>query len=152
MASVADIGRDLGEAHFRVDESKVRELATSLLDEDPIYSDEDAARAAGFGGIPVPLTASVLTAFGTEGGLIGPPLGLGMEIGRLLHGGSEWEYLRPLRVGDELSGRIVVRDVTQREGSRGGAMTLVTLETEFRDATGAAVLRRRETWIERGAA
>ncbi len=151
MASVADIGRDLGEAHFRVDESKVRELATALLDDDPVYTDEGAARAAGFDGIPVPLTASVLVAFSTPGGLIGPALDLGMEVGRLLHGGSEWDYLRPLRVGDELTGRVVVADVTQREGSRGGAMTLVVLETEFRDAAGAPVLRRRETWIERGA-
>ena len=59
MADTDDIGRDLGEARFRVDPSKVRELARSLFDDDPVYASEDAARAGGFDGIPVPLTASV---------------------------------------------------------------------------------------------
>ena len=48
MASEEDIGRDLGEARFRVDETKVMELARSLFDDDPVYRDEAAARAAGF--------------------------------------------------------------------------------------------------------
>lgn len=151
MADTSDIGRDLGEARFRVDRSKAKELARALFDDDPVYADEEAARAAGFDGIPVPLTASVLAAFEAEGGAVGYALDLGLDLGRLLHGESAWDYLRPLRIGDELSGRVVVKDVAHREGSRGGTMTLVTVETEFRDVDGEPVLRRRDTMIERGA-
>jgi acyl dehydratase len=151
VAGPEDIGRDLGPASFRVDASKVRELARSLYDDDPVYADEDAARAAGFAGIPVPLTASVLAAHRSEHGAVAAALALGLDLARLLHGESSWEYLRPLRVGDELAGRLVVEDVTRKEGSRGGAMTLVTTLTEFRDRAGEPVLRRRDTMIERGA-
>ncbi|WP_354700842.1 hypothetical protein DSM112329_01134 [Paraconexibacter sp. AEG42_29] len=151
MATTDDIGRELERPSFRIDPSKVGELARSLFDEDPVYRDEEAARAAGFAGLPVPLTASTLTSFNAEGGALGAAAALGLDLGRLLHGEASWEYVRPLRVGDALTGTTTVLDVTKKEGSRGGTMTLVVLGTEFRDAGGDVVLRKTDTLIERGA-
>src|SRR4051812_27603293 len=131
MATTDDIGRDMGEAHFLVERSKSMELAKALFDDDPVYRDPEAARAAGFDAIPAPLTASTLTNHWATAGAQGAASALGIDIARLLHGETAWEYVRPLYVGDELKGRTKVADVTTREGKRGGTMTLVTLETEF---------------------
>lgn len=151
MATTADIGRDMGEARFLVDRSKTMEMAKALFDDDPVYHDPDAAADAGFVGIPAPLTASAMTAHWATEGAEGTALALGIDLARLLHGETTWDYLRPLVVGDELSGRMRVADVTTREGKRGGAMTLVVLETEFTDAEGEVALRKRDTLIEREA-
>jgi acyl dehydratase len=77
---------------------------------------------------------------------------LGLDIARVVVGEVEWRYERPVLAGERLDGRRVVADVRRREGGRGGAMTLVTLETEFRDATGEVAVRQREVLIETGTA
>ncbi len=149
MATTADIGREMGEAQFLLEQCNIMNLAAALFDDDPVYRDPDAARAAGFGAIPAPLTASTLAAHWATAGAEGTALALGIDLARLLHGESSWEYLRPLHAGDALSGHTKVADVRTREGKRGGAMTLVVLETEYLDAEGEVVLRKRDTLIER---
>ena len=75
---------------------------------------------------------------------------LGLTLERVVVGSVRWEYLRPLRAGDSLHGtRRVTSDVT-REGSRGGTMRLITLETAYLDADGTPVVTLEETIIERG--
>jgi acyl dehydratase len=148
VTNAARPGTDLGEARFLVDRSKVLELAKALFDDDPVYRDRDGARAAGFDTIPTPLTASVLTAHWQDGGAEGPAKALGLDIRRLLHGETSWEYLAPVRPGDELSGRRRIVDATTRKGRRGGVLTLITLEIEYRNCSGELVLRQRDTLIE----
>lgn len=150
MASSDDTGRKLGASRFLVERSKIREFARSLFDDDPSYSDPAAAAEAGFDHLPVPLTMAVAAAHWDEGGAEGKALSLGLDLKRLLHGEVSWEYLGPMRCGDELTGQAVVEDVTTRDGSRGGTMTLVTLLTEYRNQDGELVLRQRDTLIERG--
>jgi hydroxyacyl-ACP dehydratase HTD2-like protein with hotdog domain len=127
------IGTVVDEFSFGVEAGKVREFA----------------RAIGAGGEGVPLTFSVVAGHYRDARAAVEKLGL--DIRRVVVGEVEWEYARPLVVGDQLSARRVVADVKTREGSRGGAMTLVTLETEFRDADGEVALRQREVLIETGA-
>lgn len=142
------VGRDLGRVSFPIERSKLRELARALHDEDPVWHDEKAARAAGFDGVPTPPTATVLAAHWTAGGLVGWALGLGMDVRRLLHGEAVWTYEQPVRLGDELTASTVVVDATRREGRRGGSMTLVRVETTFRNQRGQLVARLRDTMIE----
>jgi acyl dehydratase len=82
-----------------------------------------------------------------EGALTGAQA-LGLDVARLLHGEASWEYLVPVRAGDELAGTARVVDVTTREGRRGGTMTLITIETAFTNQDGAVAVIRRDTLIE----
>jgi hydroxyacyl-ACP dehydratase HTD2-like protein with hotdog domain len=129
------IGLVVDEFSFAVEAGKVSEFARAIHDPSP-------------GGVP--LTFSVVAGHHRDASAAVSKLGL--DIKRVVVGEVEWVYERPLVVGDELSARRVVADVKTRAGSRGGAMTLVTLETEFRDATGAIALRQREVLIETGVA
>lgn len=158
----ATLGHAFPPVRFPIERSKLREFALALGDDDPVWHDESAARAAGFDGVPLPPTATVIAAHWTPGELIGRPLGLGLDVARLLHGESAWTFSgAPLRLGDVLVARAEVTDVQQREGRRGGTLTLLTITTAFTrdgdrdgEVTGGidpgpvAVLR--DVWVEQG--
>jgi acyl dehydratase len=141
-------GRHLGTVTFPVERGKLRELALALHDEDPVWHDPDAARAAGFDGVPAPPTATVLAAHWTPGALIGRPLELGLDVARLLHGEATWSDLRPIRAGDELTAVAHVADVSERQGRRGGTMTLVVVRTTFTNQRGEQVAVLDDTWVQ----
>lgn len=144
-------GRELDEARFPVDRSKLAELARALHDDDPVWYDLDAAREAGFDEIPLPPTATVVAMHWREGGALANARAIGADLGRVLHGEAAWEFVAPVRVGDELTVTHRVGEVTEREGKRGGSMTMVGIEYEFRNQDGDVVVRRKDTLIERGA-
>jgi peroxisomal enoyl-CoA hydratase 2 len=73
---------------------------------------------------------------------------LGFDWARVLHGEQEFEYTRPLRAGERLTGTMVVKDVFTKEGRRGGSMTFAVIETTYRDESGEPVVIARRTLIE----
>jgi len=142
------IGHELDEFPLPVERCKVREFARALLDDDPLYQDENAARAAGFDGIPAPPTfAAASMHFRDDLPLFER---LDLDLKRVLHGESSWEYLEPVHVGDELVAHRRIADISTRPGKRGGEMTLVTFEIDFVNQNGDTVLRERDVVIETG--
>ena len=148
MAEDSLTGRDLGTMTFPVDRSKVREFARALGDPDPVYTDVDAARAAGFSDIPVPPTFVVSSAHWREEDNMVATLGL--DLRRVLHGECGWEYHGPVVVGDELTASRRVSGVSTREGRRGGTMTMVSIETDFTTQRGELVVRQTDVLVETG--
>lgn len=151
MIDPAISGTALGTVRFPLDRSKLAELARSFGDDDPVWHDREAAAAAGFDGVPVPPTATVIADHWREGGATAMVEAVGADLRRVLHGEAAWEILVPLRAGMELAATQRVGDVTTREGRRGGTMTLVEVVTDFTDEAGTLVVRRRDTLIETGA-
>jgi N-terminal half of MaoC dehydratase len=149
MIDPAIVGKELAQFTFPVDRSKLAELSRAFDVEDPVWWDRAAAQAAGFEGIPTPPTVTVLADHWREGGVAGLVDAVGADLARVLHGEVAWEYLVPIRGGDELTARQVVSDVTTREGGRGGAMTLIKIDTEFTNQRGELAARRTDTLIER---
>ena len=127
---------------FRVEASKVDELCWALREADPVYRDLAAARAAGHQGVPVPptfLNSSI------QAGITGvnPVDVMGISRKRALHAGQEYEYLQPIHVGDLLTGRTTLTEVSEKKG-RSGKLRFLTLETRFRrDGVEVAVVRNR---------
>ena len=144
------IGRELDEFPLPVERSKVREFARALRDDDPVYQSDDVARQVGFAGIPAPLTFAAASMHFRDDLQVFEQLGL--DLGRVLHGETTWEYLAPVHVGDELVARRRIADITRRPGKRGGDMTLVTFEIEFVNQHGETVVRERDVIIETGGA
>lgn len=151
MIQTAIEGRVLETVTFDLNRSKLAELARAFHEEDPVWSQADAARAAGFATLPVPPTATVIADHERQGGALAHAEALGVDIGRLLHGEAAWEFERPLRLDDRLTATSKVTGVKTREGKRGGTMTFITIETTFLDHAGAVVATRRDTLIETGA-
>jgi acyl dehydratase len=119
------IGTLVDEFAFAVEAGKVREFAQAL-------------------GTPhgeVPLTFTVVAGHYRDARAAVDQLGL--DIKRVVVGEVEWEYERPVVIGDVLHGRRVVAGQRESKG-----MTFVTLETEFRDGAGEVAVRQREVLIE----
>ena len=66
--------------------------------------------------------------------------------GRILDGGIEWEFFKPIKVGDKLTVKTSIRNIMERSGKTGKAVFL------FRDITysnqkGEVVAAARQTTI-----
>ena len=131
---------------MHVELGKIREFARAIKDDNPIYRDEEVARKRA-GGIMPPPTFTMTVGFWDDGPR--KPL-LTYDLRRLLHGEQEFEYLAPIHAGDVLTSTTRVADVFEKEGSRGGKMTLGIIETTFVNQRGETVLRSRSTLIETG--
>jgi hypothetical protein len=124
---------------FTVEAGKVREFARAVFD---TSRQGDAA--------PPPPTFPVCVTAAFIETLVGDILKLDRR--RTVHGEQEYEYARPLRVGDRLLCRGRIAEDYVKEGRRGGRMRFVVAEVEMRDAaTGELVLRERSTAIETSA-
>ena len=157
---IAELKSRVGDSYatvedFEIEAGKVEEFARAIGDDNPAHRDEAAADAQGFEEIPAPLTF-VRTAYFPR---YRPddveeirPFDLGFRPEYSVHGEQEYEFERPLYVGDVLSGEVELADVYQREGSRGGTMTFAEYRFEYRDAEGDLVLTERQTIIETGGA
>lgn len=77
-----------------------------------------------------------------------PIPGLTYDLARILHGGQEYRFQRPIRAGDRLRCRTKLADVYQREG-RLGAMTFLIIDLEGRGEDGEPVFTGSSTAILR---
>jgi acyl dehydratase len=154
------VGKVSGRRVVAVERAPVAAFARAVHDTDPVYQDPRAAKEAGFDAIPAPPTFPFAMAhWGTF-----PELQEGLEPvgsnplwgvmgslgpGLILHGEQDFEYHRPVLVGDVLYGEDVIADVYERESDT-HLMTFIVTETEWKDAeTGEPVVTSRMNLIHR---
>lgn len=145
----AVLKRDFPEFELRVERGKVREYAIVLGLRDPVHTDPQAARAAGYSDVVAPATFT--RQFWHENLENDPMPHLGYDPKRRLHGEQEFEYHKPLVAGMVLRGRNVIVSHEEKPGKRGGKMTFVVIETRLTDEKGELVQIARRTLIETAA-
>lgn len=122
-----------------------------MRDEDPAYRNVDEATHRGFDRIPALLTFTQVGRFphyrgdDLKDGIQG--FNLGFDPQRTVHGEQEYEFERPVYVGDELTDTTTLTDVYRREGED-GTLTFAVLTTEYRTKDGGLVATERRTAIE----
>ncbi|HYY07125.1 MAG TPA: MaoC family dehydratase N-terminal domain-containing protein, partial [Actinomycetota bacterium] len=70
---------------------------------------------------------------------------LGLDLSRVLHGEQEYEWHRPLQVGESLAATSRIASIQGR-----GDLELLTIATEFVDASRERVASARSVMIVRG--
>jgi len=133
---------------FEIEAGKVEEFARAVKDNDPIHRDEEAAKERGFDRIPAPLTFERVSMFPRYRTVEKYGIDLGFQEEYTIHGEQEYEYERPMMVGDVLTGETTLVEVYERNGKRGGTMTFAVLETKYTDEDGELVVTARSTAIE----
>lgn len=128
--------------------SKVREFARAIRDPNPIWFEPELAKKE-CGGIPVPPTFLQAASFWMDSDSMPP---MPFDLRRILHGEQEFELFKPILVGDVLTGTSRVSDLYEREGGRGGKMTFMVTEIEYKNQKGEKVAIARATLIETGQA
>lgn len=130
---------------FPIERGKVAEFARATFEQNPVFFDETAARAAGLPGIPAPLTYPVASRFfqGRES-----EVRHGLDMRWTLHGEQEFIYLRPLFAGETLVAEQRLGARHEKTGRRGGGLIFQEIETVFRDRQGEKVLVMRQTLVQ----
>jgi uncharacterized protein len=133
--------------------SDVRRYVDATGDTNALWLDDEFARTAGYRGrlLPPTLVGWIPFSFreGTERADSDPidlrrQLPLPPEYTNLRNAGSETEWLQPAYLGEQLSTRSSILDITARQG-RAGLGIYITQEEQVLNSAEQVVLRRRHS-------
>jgi acyl dehydratase len=130
--------------------------AAAVGDRNPIYFDDEAARAAGYRGIVTPplflphaLHGVVdLARLRVDGIPMVRGSSIPLKVSRTMFGGEEVEFLLPVYPGDTIAAETRVASIEEKEGSK-GPFVLTTTETTYINQDGDVVARGRTFGIAR---
>jgi hypothetical protein len=150
---------------FPVEASHILMFARSVGDDNPVYSDADAAKKTEAGGIIAPPTFAQASAQFDPDYFLRPTVGQpwfgsgknptgiqrapggggagGGGGGGGLHAEQHFEYHRHLRPGDVLTAETKPGNTWERESKRAGKLVFSESVTEYRDQNGELVITAR---------
>jgi acyl dehydratase len=129
------IGHALPAFQVEVEKGRLRFFAKATGQDDPVYTDEAAARAAGHPGLPVPPTFFFCLEMESPNPAAVREL-LGIDYRRLLHGEQGFSYHRLAHAGDTLTFRQRIEDIYDKKG---GALEFVVRKTSVTNQRGEPV-------------
>ena len=136
MPSKDMIGRVLSTGSATVTAEHVAAFARALADDNPEY------RTVAPPTYPIAFMTQAMS------GGMDTFLELGLNFMTLVHGEQEFEYVRPIRVGETLTLTGRIADVYEKTGSS-GTLDFVVLETEATDQQSQPVFYSRNVLISR---
>jgi acyl dehydratase len=125
--STAAVGKEFPATTYAVGREKIREYAHAVGETNPLHLDVDAARAAG------------------HRDLVAPPMFVVVYTARMVHGGQEFCWGPLVIAGDEITTRVSVKSIEQREG-----MGFYVFESISTNEAGAEVCVGTWTNVVRG--
>ena len=139
-------GKEYQQVSFTVDRDRVLQFADAIGEDNPVFRDAEAARALGYPGKIAPPTFATVMQIMTSGqAVVDPELGLNYAL--VVHGEQEYEWQRPLLVGETLRATPRIADIYSR-----GPNEFLVIEAEIEDEAGNAVGLSRSTLLSRGTA
>ena len=141
------IGRTFDfEVPYQVGREKVREFATAIGDNNPLFHDLAAAQAAGHRDLLAPPTFPFVITYRAMIGAMGDPE-LNLNYAMVVHGEQKFAYTRPLYAGDEVIVDSVVADIAAV-----GRNELLTMEQHVKTLDGELIVTTRNVTVSRGTA
>ncbi|MBR1280825.1 MaoC family dehydratase N-terminal domain-containing protein [Bradyrhizobium sp. AUGA SZCCT0177] len=136
MIDPSVIGRSLSPVTAHVEPGRLRYFRETLGETNPVYGDAKAALASGYTATPVPPTYLFCLEMMDAEQAFEFITVIGVDIGRLLHGEQRFKYRAPVVVGDTL---LFEPRIVSAADKKGGAMTLVGIETKVTNQNGTHV-------------
>lgn len=139
------IGHEFPPRSADVEKGQLKFFAKATGEANPIYFDEDAARAAGHPALPAPLTflfSLDLLAPGAHGLLAL----LRVDIGRVLHGEQSFSYQKQIYAGDTITLKTTITDIYEKKS---GALEFIVQDTRAENQRGEAVGTARTVTVVR---
>jgi len=157
------IGKSIGVVACEVEKGSIKRFADAVEETNPLYWDEDYAAKSKFGSIiappgffgwPVKLPPGATFQRPTD--IADPPETTDAMRAALakagyanvLDGGIEYEFFLPIRAGDALTAKSIIKEVREREGKT-GKMAFVIIETSYTNKKNELVAVQRSTAIYR---
>jgi len=123
------IGRELPPSTLTLERGRLRFFAQAIGETDPVYSDLDAARAAGYADLPAPPTFLFAAELDSGNSMALIDL-LKIPLAKLLHGEQGFTYHRAACAGDTITVRPRITDIYDKKG---GALEFVVKTAEARN-------------------
>lgn len=148
MTNKTMIGREFPAVTATIEDESVKAFARALGETEPLYLDDAAAQSGPFGAVIAPPTYPIAFMAQAMSGAASSFEELGLNFMTLVHGEQEFEYERPVKVGETLTLTARIQDVYEKEG-RSGILDILVLETEATDTAGKRVFASRQTLVSR---
>jgi acyl dehydratase len=132
--------------------ASIRYFALAVGDDNPLYTDAEFARAHGYADVVAPRTLvcetnQYLHRPPDEEGYIGHRWDLPVHGCRLIRGGHEYTFARPVYPTDRITATWRIADIRERTSSRGGSLLMVESEAVYTNQDGELLARNAETLI-----
>ncbi|TDU28512.1 acyl dehydratase [Panacagrimonas perspica] len=139
------IGQELPAVSMTLERGRLRFFAKAIGETDPVYTDVEAAKRAGYADLPAPPTFL----FGAEldGGILDRLLAdLKVPIAKILHGEQGFTYYRPACAGETITVQSRIADIFDKKN---GALEFIVKTSEARNAAGERVAELRSVIVVR---
>jgi acyl dehydratase len=146
MVDQSAVGRSFTPVTAQVEPGRLRYFLNTLGETNPVYRDVEAARGAGYAATPIPPTYLFCLEMMDAPDPFEFLRALDIDLARVLHGEQSFSYHAPVVVGDTLTFESKVVSVTDKKG---GAMTLIVVETTVTNQHGAHVADTSRTIVVR---
>ncbi|MGE8189641.1 MaoC family dehydratase N-terminal domain-containing protein [Pseudomonas sp. NPDC086278] len=144
MIDKKHIGRQLPTFLATAEAGQLRFFAKAIGETNPIYFNEQAARDAGYPGLPLPPTFLFSLEFQIPSNAWRDELGI--VTARILHGEESFRYHRMAYAGDTLRFDVRIADIYDKKG---GALEFVVRETRVTNQHGEHVADLRSVLVQR---
>ncbi|MFI1096182.1 MaoC family dehydratase N-terminal domain-containing protein [Streptomyces sp. NPDC020917] len=132
-------------AAYEVGREKIREFAEAIGDENPVYTDPEAAKALGHPDVIAPPTFPFAITFKAAGLVVQDPE-LGLDYSRVVHGDQKFAYTRPVRAGDRLTVTSTIEAIKSLAGN-----DILDVRGEVHDESGEHVVTAWTKLVARAA-
>ncbi|MFC4033009.1 MaoC family dehydratase N-terminal domain-containing protein [Streptomyces polygonati] len=130
---------------YEVGREKIREFAEAIGDDNPVYTDPDAAKALGYPDVIAPPTFAFTITYKAAGVVISDPE-LGLDYSRVVHGDQKFAYTRPVRAGDRLTVTSTIQTIKSLAGN-----DVLEIRGEVHDVSGEHVVTAMTKLVARAA-
>jgi len=138
------VGKEWPGTTYQVGREKIKEYATVLGFDNPVYFDVEAARAAGFRDVVAPpMFAVVYSSPAMAPAILDPEVEL--NFAAMVHGGQAFEWDEPACSGDEITTTAKCLSIEEKDGKG-----FYVFESNSVNQDGAFVARGTWTLIVRG--
>jgi len=146
MLDKSYIGRNLGRITTEVERGRLRFFAKATGETNPVYTDEAAAKAAGYRSLPVPPSYFFCLQMIDDPDPTGWLTKLGVNLQHILHGEQSFEYLDMAFAGDSLIFESRVTDIYDKKG---GALEFLVTESTCVNQLNKVVVKMKCTTVIR---
>ena len=137
-------GKQYPPFEYEVGKEKIREYAQAVGEDNPVYFDREAAKAAGFRDVPAPPMFAVVYSSGSVAPAIFDP-DVGLDFAMMVHGGQEFVWGEPVCSGDVITTVNEFKDYSEKDDKK-----FFVFESVSTNQDGQEVCRGTWTNIVRG--
>jgi len=139
------IGRTTAPMTVDVEKGRLKCFAKAIGETNPIYSDEEAATAAGYPSIPAPPSFGFCLEMETNS-LWDNIAAMGVAVGQILHGSQSFTYHAPICAGDRITFVTKVSDIYDKKG---GKLEFIVEDTTATNQDGVLVVEIQRVIVAR---